>query len=213
MILNKLIISAAGVLFFLASAGAQDEEATALSPDKRFVFQFEDGQPDVPFGVFSRKSGKMVFKATDEANSSFVSTVRCLWAPDSRQFALNYRAGGRYNTTDIYRWDGKTFLKAPSFEEMLGARLQAEKAKDLKAQGIKADAYQRRIWDSYSTKRWIDVNTVEVDAYTIRAVATKEDDFADVAGSLRFVVHWDQRGKWVIVKQTPVSTEEMDKAN
>ena len=213
MMLHKSIIVAAGAVILLASAGAQDEETTALSPDNKFVFKFQDDHPDVPFGVFSRKSGKMVFKATDEANTSFVSTVRCLWSPDSRQFALNYRAGGRYNTTDIYRWDGKTFVKAPSFEEMLGARLQIEKTKDLKAQGIKADAYQRRIWDSFSTKRWIDVNTVEVDAYTIRAVATKNDDFADITGSLRFVVHWENQGKWKIIKQKPMSPEEMDKAN
>lgn len=190
---------------------SEEEHKEVPSPDQHFVFKFTDTDPDVPFGIFEKESGKLLFKAPQDTITSFVNAVSCVWSPDSKQFALNCRMGARYNTTLVYRWSGKAFVELPSLEEMLSAKLDEEKAKELKKGGFKKDAYQRRIWDSFSVRRWIDVNTIEVDAYSIRAVAIDGDDSADITGSIRFQIQRDKKGKWKITKQSHVAIEEMEK--
>ena len=202
---------AASLLIAAGITSAEEGKREFPSPDGKFVMKFTDADPDVPFGIFDKASGKLLLKAPDDVVNSFTETVVCVWSPDSRQFALNFRAGGRYNTAFVFRWNGKAFVELPSFEEMLAAKLDEEKAKELKEGGFKKDAYQRRIWDSFTVRRWIDADTLEVDAYSIRAVAIDGDDSAGITGSIRFQLQRDKKGKWKITKQKHVPIEEMEK--
>lgn len=201
----------AALLAVSPAAFSEEGHKEVVSPDQRLVFKFTDADPDVPFGIFEKEGGKLLLKAPEDTVNSFSDTVACVWSPDSKQFALNFRAGGRYNVVSVFRWNGKAFVEQPSFEEPLAAKLDAEKAKQFKKEGFAKDAYQRRIWDSQIVRRWIDANTIEVDAYSIRAVAIEGGDSADISGSLRFQLRRDKRGKWKITKQTPVSLEEVEK--
>lgn len=182
------------------------------SPDGKFVFKFDKADPEVPFGIFAKETGAILVKAPEEANNAFVDSVKCIWSPDSKQFALNYRAGARYETAQVYRWNGKAFVELPSFEEMLADKLEAEKEKKYKAAGIKKDVYKRRIWDCYRVRRWIDAATVEVDAYSIRAVVVDGEESADFDGTLRFRLQRNKKGAWVIVKQENITPEDLEKA-
>lgn len=166
----------AALLAVSPAAFSEEGHKEVASPDQRLVFKFTDADPDVPFGIFEKESGKLLLKAPDDAVNSFSDTVACVWSPDSKQFALNFRAGGRYNVVSVFRWNGKAFVQQPSFEELLAAKLDAEKAKQFKEGGFAKDAYQRRIWDSQIVRRWIDATTIEVDAYSIRAVAIEGGD-------------------------------------
>lgn len=202
-----LAVAWAGALSaFSQEAGVRE----AASPDGEFLFKYDNADPESPYAIYSKATGKVVMKAPEETLTSFVNSVKCLWAPDSKCFALNFQAGGRYETALVYRRDGKTFAGLPSFEEMLAAELEVEKARDMKKQGIKADAYQRRIWDCFKVRRWIDGRTMEVDACSVRTVMLKEDEFAEVSGSLRFQIQQDKKGKWRILKREPVKIEEME---
>ena len=213
MALRNFVIVVAGAISLLGTVCAQDEDRTVASPDRRFIFKFHGDAADEPFGIFSCKTGNILFKPPEETKTSFVRTVRCVWAPDSRQFALNYRGGGRYNTTAIYRWNGSEFVKAPDFELMLSERLDIEKNKELQAQGIKKETYQRRIWDSFSTKRWINATTLEVNAYSIRSVVLRDNDLVDIQGGLRFQIQRAKVGNWKILKQAAMSVEELSKTD
>lgn len=188
----------------------EDGVRETASPDGEFLFKFDNADPESPYAIYSKVTGKVLMKAPEETLTSFVNSVNCLWSPDSKCFALNFQAGGRYETALVYRRDGKTFAELPSFEELLAAQLDAEKTRDMAKQGIKADAYQRRIWDCFKVRRWIDEKTMEVDAFSIRTVMLKEDEFAEVSGSLRFQIQQDKKGKWRILKREPLKIEEME---
>ncbi len=198
-------------LLAVAAWSAQDPAAKAVSPDGDFVFKFRKDDPDASFGVFLKKTGKSVLTPPDIAVNSFTDQLTWLWSPDSKQIALNFRAGGRYNTTSVFAWDGRKFSELPDFETMLSEKLDAEKEIDRQKQGIPSDAYQRRIWDSFKVRRWIDNNTLEVDAYSIRSVALGDNDQTDITGSLRFRVQRDKNGQWKITKQDRVPLEELTK--
>lgn len=212
-VMKSILHLALAASFFstVVSTSAEDGKKEYPSPDGRFLMKFTGANPDIPFGIFEKESGKLLLKAPDETVNSFTETVACVWSPDSKQFALNCRMGARYNTTLVFRWNGKAFTESPSFETMLSVKLDDEKAKELKEGGFKKDAYQRRIWDSFTVKRWIDVSTLEVDAYSIRAVTISEDDSTDVSGSIRFQLQRDKKGKWKITSQKHVPIEEMEK--
>ena len=199
------------VLFGTVAMAAQDPATKPVSPDGNFVFKFRKDDPEAPFGVFSKKTGKLVLTPPVAAINSFTDQVTWLWSPDSKQIALNFRAGGRYNTAGIFAWDGKAFSELPDFEAMLSEKLDTEKENDRQKQGISSDAYQRRIWDSFKVRRWIDDNTLEVDAYSIRSVALGDNDQTDITGSLRFRVQRGKDGPWKITGQDRIPLEELTK--
>ncbi len=198
------------LLLGTAAFAGQDPATKAVSPDGMFVFKFRKDNPEAPFGVFSKKSGKSVLAPPEIAVNSFTDQLTWLWSPDSKRIALNIRAGGRYNTASVFAWDGKTFSEWPDFETMLTEKLDAEKESDRRKQGIPSDAYQRRIWDSFKVRRWFDNNTLEVDAYSIRSVTTG-DDQTDITGSLRFRLQRQKDGTWKITQQDRVPLEELTK--
>lgn len=200
-------------LFFVAVifVVAEDGKKEFPSPDGRFVMKFTDADGDVPFGIFEKASGKLLMKAPEDTINSFTQSIICVWSADSSQFALNCRMGARYDTALVFRWDGKAFQQLPDVEEMLSKKLEAEKEADRKKQGIKKDAYQRRIWDSCKVRRWIDARTLEVDASSLRSVMLAEDDFAEISGSLRFQLQLDKAGKWKIARQRRLTAEEQER--
>ena len=123
--------------------------------------------------------------------------------------AFNYRAGTRFHTTALYKIDGTKFVEMPSVEETLSSLPAREKIAQLKAMGLKADANQRRIHDEFTTRQWIDGNTIEVDARSNATVliADKDgEDIADVSGAFRCTVRFDLKTKkWKIIKSAKLT--------
>lgn len=214
---------AAGFLAVAPASLAGDNEQAIPSPDGQFCFEIA-ADDNNPFGIAritSKETGKAVWETPEEARNSFTEDSRCVWSPDSKKFALNYRAGGRYETMDIFRWDGGVFVPSPSFEELFSSRLAAAKEKQLRKlvdklpedfAGKKAlleGANQRRIWDNFTVRRWIDGNTFEATAYSISFVCPgiEENDGENISGALRFVLHIDDRGRCKILEEKMISLE------
>lgn len=224
--------SAICALFVLLAAfcRAEDKPLQIPSPDKKFVYEFVDPDADAAFGkarVVSKSSGETLWQSPDEMNNSWVQTAKCIWSPDSKKFAVNFRAGGRYETMGIYRWNGKAFVESSSPEDLLAARLDAIKDRQLRElvanlppsfpnkDAILHGSFQRRIWDNFRLRRWIDDNTAEVTAYSERTVSAPdtEQDGEEIFGSMRFVLRLDAKGQWKILKEQETSLEKAQSDN
>ena len=73
--------------------------------------------------------------------------------------------------------------------------------------GLPKDIYQRRIQDAFTVRNWIDNETVETDARSIRTVPVKskekdaEPDIVDVDAYFRCTLKFDAKKKeWKILK-------------
>jgi hypothetical protein len=215
---------AAGLLVIAQASLAGDKAQAIPSPDGRFCFEIAAADDDNPFGIAritSKETGKAVWETPEEVRNSFTKDSRCVWSPDSKKFALNYRAGGRYETTDIFRWDGRVFGPSPSIEEVFASRLDAAKEKQLRklVDTLPADfpgkkalldgANQRRNWDNFTVRRWIDGNTLEATGYSISFVAPgiEDNDGEDISGALRLVLRFDERWRCKILEEQAISLE------
>lgn len=225
--MSPTCLLAAFFLFVIAAVcGAEETPAEIPSPDGKFVFQFVEPDEAGAFGswkIVDKEKGQTVWQSPEDANVTWVRDTQCLWSPDSKQFALNYQAGSRYEVTQIYRFEGKTFVALPSFESLLAARLEEIKGRQLRElvdklppsfsekEAVLNGSFQRRLWDQYRVRRWIDDNTLDVTAYSIRHITTPDSSLNDeeVSATLRFVIRRD-RDKWKILEEKVVPIEETE---
>ena len=195
----------------------EDDEESSTSPNARFVFRplqekeqdASSDQDGATRAVFDTKTRKPLL--FDTRFTTFPESIRVVWSKDSKRVAFNYRAGGRYYTTSLFEWDGKKFLEIPSPEEELAPVLAEEKVKMLKAMGLPEDTSQRRISDTVSTNRWVDGNTVVVDARSVSSVLIKGadgEDIEDVRADFRFTEKFDfKTRKWKTLKAEKLAPE------
>jgi hypothetical protein len=174
----------------------------------------EDEAPKL--GLYEVSTGRLVACPLLDAFEGFMESLRVVWSKDSTHVAFNYRAGGRYYSTDLCELKDGKITSLPSAEEMLLGFLDQVKASQIKEMGLKPGVYQRRIHDEVTTRRWIDANTVEVDAHSIRTVPVKikdqaedeEPEIVDVAARFRFLLKLDSKKKeWKILKSEKLKEE------
>jgi len=203
-----------------ASAGKVPGQAMpSTSPNGFFVFrQLDDDDPAEPDrdrestqAVFDTKTKRRIFVFPPYAGDSFGETIRVVWSKDSKRLAVNYRAGGRYYATSLFKIDGLKFTELPNLEGTLAAPLESAKIEQVKALGLPGDSYQRRINDSFTTRRWIDDNTIELDSRSESSVLIKSADGEDiefVSAALRCIVKFDPGTmQWKIVKSLKLGDE------
>ena len=191
----------------------------AKSPDGRFVIRrMSAAESDVQGvdgeggpAIFEIKTGKKFPGISEDALNTFTNGLRAVWSKDSTRIAVNYQAGTRYFVSEFLVWNGKRFDKLPSPEELLMQMLEKERAAQIKAAGLKDDIHQRRIEDTYATRRWIDENTIELDARSIRTVPIGkpgEDDITDIEANFRCTLKLDAKSKkWKVLKAEKFKSE------
>jgi hypothetical protein len=209
--MRRLLILFAFIAHGLALA---DDDDLSISPDKRFVIKkFLDDEVGPYFQVLELKSGKVVSRIPTEGGTGFTNEARFVWAPDSRRLAWNYRAGGRYYSTSLFHWTKGKFVELKSSEDGIGyGRIEAERLKRLKVHGLPANTYQRRIWDTWSIRTWIDARTPQVIVHSIRSVQIpKTDESADLDVWLRYTLKIDESGSWKVVKLHVLTEKEAEK--
>src|SRR4029453_9856568 len=110
---------------------------TSISPDKKWEYRVEDDDSAV---LVRSGREKPVIKLSDpeDVGSLKAKTGKLIWAPDSRRFAFNYQAGGKYYSCDIYELAGTKWKKLPDLQKKAAAvrKLMARaKQKQLKEAG------------------------------------------------------------------------------
>ena len=192
---------------------AADEEASVISPDKKWAYRQVDDEPV----IVRAESGEVVLKLGEEGGVA-PHSGKVLWAPDSRRVAFNYRAGTRYYPCAVYELAGEKWKALPDLEtkatkvvEMIARSEQRQR----KRQGATKNAYRRRINDTWEVRRWIDADTFEASATSEATVVVKEesDELGSLGTTVLFTVKCDNRGGWRIIKLHEASTAELEKLN
>jgi len=189
-----------------ASSGA------VKSPDGRFVFRQlmepEDGNDS--FGIYDWDAKHFVTVDKQDALQPMSNSLTCVWAPDSRHFALNARVGARYDATQQFEWTGKKFRRMPDVELPLVKRIEADRQLQVKGAKLPKDTFLKRIWDSYTTLQWKDGHTLLVSGSSTRSYMVKggNDEMNDIVSAFTFTVKLDDQGRWKVIAQGPPPAEE-----
>jgi hypothetical protein len=182
-------------------------EITIPSPDGSFTFR---GFEDEVYGIEEQRSRRRL-PMKGMTLEPMQNAVDALWSPTSKRVAINARCGGRYETTEIFEWNGKTFRQIGDVEQLIRPILSAEHARQLKKLKLPKESYEQRIWDTFEVKRWIDADTVEVRGYSERIARPKgAEEGEELSADFLFVVKLGKKGKLTIVskKATPQEADE-----
>jgi hypothetical protein len=136
-----------------------------------------------------------------------------VWAPDSKRFAYNFRAGGRYETTQVYqltngRWKELRSLESKATSAPL-KRVQTAQLAELK---LPKDTYRRRIWDTWEVTKWENAHTAILHANSIETVVVVKDgeeDLQELAAHFLFTIRFDEQGNWRVIKSHEMSAKEI----
>lgn len=135
-----------------------------------------------------------------------------MWAPDSKRFAYNCRLGGRYESTELYQLRNGKWVKLRSPENEETTRpLDRAKAKQIGDLKLPADVYQRRIWDTWRVRNWLDANTAILYVQSTRTVPLSDEEDPETSDIKTDFLFTDDSGKWKIIKTHEMTNEEVKK--
>ena len=187
---------------------APSPSPTSISLDKKWEYRVEDDDSSV---LVRARSDEPVVRLSSPGTdgSSKGQTGKLVWAPDSRRFAFNYQAGGKYYSCDIYELAGTKWKKLPDLEKKAAAvrKLMARaKQKQLKEAGAES---VNPIEDVWRVLRWIDNDTFEALAYSEGGVAMRDSgEAASLITGVLFTVKCDNRGNWNITGTRELNEED-----
>jgi hypothetical protein len=185
------------------------------SPDGKWEYRLvaseNDESADPTPAIVNTETDDVAVKLPYEGVPSFSEEeVNFVWAPDSKHFAFNYRAGSRYVTTALYELRSEKWKQLRSPEKEASRILEKAKAAQMREAKLPADIHQRRIWDTFRVIEWPDARTALLYAYSTSAVPVLEDT-SDIEAYYLFTLKFDGNGQWRIVNSKKLSAEEREK--
>ena len=202
------------LLIFATPARAEEknEAHRFQSPDKMLEYRANGETAE----IIRSETGESVLKLEEASTSLALETGKLLWAPDSRRFAFNYRAGGRYYACSVYELAGTKWIALPDFEEKATAvkeMISRAEERDRKRLGVRKSAYRRRIMDEWTVRRWIDQDTLEVLAVSQGSVVVNKEteDVEYIGGAVLFTLKCNNRGGWKITRLRELSDADLEK--
>jgi hypothetical protein len=204
-------------LVCLAALGlrAQDppaEKKPALSPDKKWEYRVINGET-----VALVKAGED--KPAIELSSGEMLKVesgKLVWAPDSRRFAFNFRAGGKYYSFEVYELAGNTWQKLPDAAENAEAvsrLIERSEREQLKKLHPPKGATPNSVMDKWQVRRWLDDDTYEATANSESRVVIdkKTEDLEYFGAAVVFTVKCDNRGGWKVISSRLFTKADQEK--
>ena len=195
----------------------QDPEAPpkpTFSPDKKWEYRVvEDAAALVRAG-----ENTAAINLCDPEEGLKTESGTLVWAADSRRFAFNYRAGGKYYSFDLYELAGTTWKKLPDVIDNDGpvTRLIARSEKEqLKELGAKKDANPNSVMERWRVRRWLnnDVFEAYVNSESRVMISKNAEDPEYFGARVLFTGKCDNRGSWKIVTCRLLSDAEGEKIN
>jgi hypothetical protein len=211
-----------GVSFLLSTLAlraiaqnSEEAERPSQSPDGKWEYRLldagDDQSVDQTPAIVKTDTDDVGVNLPDDGVRSFAEDAKVAWAPDSKHFAFNYRAGGRYVTTALYELRSGRWKRLRSPETEASHTLERAKAAQIREAKLPADIYQRRIWDTFRVIEWPNAQRALLYAYSIRAVPVSEEDTSDIEAYYLFTLKFDGNGHWRIVNAKKLSAEEREK--
>jgi hypothetical protein len=207
-VLILLWLSSLGSVFSESPAPTASPDSSSLSPDKKWEYVGGD-------------TPKLVKSGTTEAvldlstvPPQWASSVDVVWAPDSKRFAFNYRAGSRYNTTALYQLRGDKWmaLRSPETDETRKP-LERVKAAQLRKLGLPPKTYRQKFSDITRVREWLGLDTAILCRSSSAAVRSENesDEKNYLEAAFLFTLKFDAEGNWKVVKTHQMSEKEVEK--
>ena len=212
--MGKILLVLLGCVFGPLAWAEENEDASVLSPDKKWAVRLVEEQP----AIVRADSGEVALKLSADGGSLGTDSGKVLWAPDSRRVAFNYQAGTRYFTCAVYELAGEKWKALPDLETKatkVGEMIARAEQRQRKRQGATKSAYRRRINDTWEVRRWIDPDTFEASASSEATVVVNKEseDLGFLGTTVLFTVKCDNRGGWKIIRLRELSDAEREKLN
>lgn len=204
---GNLFVSVFGDLIFkFTPDGTRSTFASErISPDTQWEYQYSaDGKNP---RIAKAGATETVLDLSEEVPSQWANEAKIVWAPDSKRFALNYRADDSSNTTVLYQLRGEKWiaLRSPVTNQTTEPLERAQSARLRKMQLPKNT---RPNLDSITREvtQWTAANTATLYAYSVWSVG----DVSDLGEHFLFTLKFDAKGNWKIVKTHQMSDDEID---
>jgi hypothetical protein len=187
------------------------EKPRSLSPDKKWEYRVikEDAV------LVKAGSDAPVLNLNEEIGHLAIETGKLIWAPDSRRFAFNSRAGGKSYVCDLYELAGTTWKKLPDLftnAKAVNQMIERVLRKEARKLGAKKDALNM-VMSRLKVVRWLDSDTFEAYAGESRRIMVHEndEDWEYLGCAVLFTGKCDNHGKWKVTSSRELSAAEGEK--
>jgi hypothetical protein len=115
---------------------SEEPEKPSQSPDGKWEYRLLDPEDDQSVdqtpAIVKSDTDDVGAKFPDDGVRSFAEAATVVGAPDSKHFAFNYRAGGRYVTTALYELRNGRWKRLRSPETEASHTLEEAKATQIR---------------------------------------------------------------------------------
>ncbi len=204
---GNLFVSQFGDLIFkFTPDGTRSTFASVrISPDTQWEYQYSaDGANP---RIAKAGTTETVLDLSKEVSSQWAKQAKRVWAPDSKRFALNYKADDSSTLTALYQLRGEKWvaLRSPITNQTTELVESAPSA-ELRKMHLPKNAHPRRDSITWEVTQWTDANTAILYAYSSWSVG----DISDLETHFLFTLKFDAKGNWKIVKTHQMADAEID---
>ena len=203
-----------GLACLLACAlGAQEPDTELkpqLSPDKKWEYRILNDDMAALVKVGQEKPALELA----EGEMLKIESGKLVWAPDSRRFAFNFRAGGKYYSFELYELAGTTWQKLPDVTETaesVSEMIERSDRRELRKLKATKNARPNSVRDKWQVLRWLDDDTFLASAASeSKVLIDKKSEEPEYFGvTLVFKGKCDNRGGWKVTScREPSKAEE-----
>ncbi len=203
---GNLFVSEWGDLIFkFTPDGSRSTFASErISPDTQWEYQYSaDGKNP---RIAKAGTTEAVLDLSKEVPSQRANEAKIVWAPDSKRFALNYKADDSSIRTLLYQLRGEKWvaLRSPKTDET-SKPLDRAQSTQLRKMHLPKNSYPSPESSTWEVTQWTDANSAILNAYIVWSVG----DIQDLETHFLFTLKFDANGNWKIVKTHQMSDEEM----
>jgi hypothetical protein len=203
---GNLFVSEWGDLIFkFTPDGTRSTFASVrISPDTQWEYQYSaDGENP---RIAKAGTTETVLDLSKEVPSQWANEAKIVWAPDSKRFALNYKADDSSIRTVLYQLRGEKWvaLRSPETDETSKPLDRAQSAQ-LRKMHLPKNSHPSPQSSTWEVTQWTDANSAILNAYIVWSVG----DMQDLETHLLFTLRFDAKGNWKIVKTHQMSDQEM----
>ena len=204
---GNLFVSQFGDLIFkFTPDGTRSTFASVrISPDTQWEYQYSaDGANP---RIAKAGTTETVLDLPKEVPSQWAKQAKIVWAPDSKRFALNYKADDSSSLTALYQLRGEKWvaLRSPITNQTTELVERAPSA-ELRKMHLPKNAHPRRDSITWEVTQWTDANIAILYAYSSWSVG----DISDLETHFLFTLKFDAKGNWKIVKTHQMADAEID---
>jgi len=204
---GNLFVSQFGDLIFkFTPDGTRSTFASVrISPDTQWEYQYSaDGANP---RIAKAGTTETVLDLSKEVPSQWAKQAKIVWAPDSKRFALNYKADDSSTLTALYQLRGEKWvaLRSPITNQTTELVERAPSA-ELRKMHLPKNAHPRRDSITWEVTQWTDANIAILYAYSSWSVG----DISDLETHFLFTLKFDAKGNWKIVKTHQMADAEID---